>query len=236
MVGVTAQEKFSGLELGDMVPGPGGLWPIVGTFATGNLADGDLLADSETLISALRRTAYNSIVVKLDSPDSFDVFKSALTKNPALSVTVERQTDYWKRIFEIIPNRAVYMIYTLSLFIAAGALAGTVQTMHSAVDSRTVEIAILRAIGFDGFSVAASVVLEAMILASVGTIIGTAIVWLLFDGYAYNAGAVGVFRLAITPHLVTVGITWALVIAFIGALSPSIRAARLPVATALQVR
>ena len=69
----------------------------------------------------------------------------------------------------------------------------------------------------------------------VGTtaLIGAAVAWIMFDG---NQKAIGsnVFNMTVSPGLVLTGIIWALVVGLIGGLFPSIRAARLPVATAIR--
>ncbi|HWY61580.1 MAG TPA: FtsX-like permease family protein [Rhizomicrobium sp.] len=234
IVGAMAQQKFVGLDPGDQVALPDGRWSVVGVFLTGNFLDGDLVADSETLMVGLKQTTYNSVIARLVSPESFEAFERSLTGNPALSVMVERQTDYWKHLFDSLPKAGFYVIFwTVSFFVLMGAMIGTLHAMYAVVDSRTNEIAILRAIGFGGFAVAVSVVLEAMLLASSGAVIGTAIAWLLVDGYAYN-GADGVFRVTVDLHLLLVGIGSALAIAFIGALSPAIKASRVTVVEALR--
>src|SRR4051812_35239708 len=90
IVGVGAQALFQHMNVGDKVILPDGQWPIVGIFASGNLMEGQLAGDTETMAAALHRTAYNTLLVRLASQDSLDTFKKALTTNPALSVTVER--------------------------------------------------------------------------------------------------------------------------------------------------
>jgi len=55
----------------------------------------------------------------------------------------------------------------------------------------------------------------------------------MFDGNQKAVGA-NVFYMTVSPGLVLTGILWALVVGLIGGLFPSIRAARLPVATAIR--
>jgi putative ABC transport system permease protein len=104
--------------------------------------------------------------------------------------------------------------------------------MHATVSSRAKEIAILRAVGFGGAAVASSIILEAMIFACIGAAIGTAIDWAWLNNYAMN-GAYGVFRVAVTAHLLAIAVGWALVTALIGALVPAFHEARLDVVNAL---
>jgi putative ABC transport system permease protein len=114
-----------------------------------------------------------------------------------------------------------------------GAIAGIVQVMYSAVAARENEIAILRAIGFGGFAVAASVVLEAMLLALAGSAIGTAVIAHWWSGFAYN-GIIGVFRIQLTPFAYLLSGSWVLAIALLGALSPAIKASRVTVVEAFR--
>jgi putative ABC transport system permease protein len=124
------------------------------------------------------------------------------------------------------------LAYVAGFLMAGGAASGILHTMHATVSARAKEIAILRAVGFGGLPVAVSMVLEAMFFATVGAAIGTAIDWLWLNGYAYN-GAYGVFKVAVTPHLLAVAIGWALVTALVGAIVPAAQEARLAVVDAL---
>jgi len=106
--------------------------------------------------------------------------------------------------------------------------------MHSAVAARTREIGTLRALGFGSFPVAVSVLIKAMLLALAGALFGAAAAWVLLDGNRNSFGGFVVFNLAVTPGLLAVGIAWALTIALLGGIFPAIRAACLPVVTALR--
>jgi putative ABC transport system permease protein len=230
IVGVTASQNYAGLELGDRIAFPDGNWLVVGTFATGTLLDSNLVGDAEMVKSAFRRGNYSSMTIRLASENSFDAFKTALIGNPSLRVTVERQSDYARRLAQTLPRAILIFAYLLGTLVGLGALSATFHTMYGTVDSRAGEIAILRAIGFGGMAVAASVVLEAMLLASAGAVIGTFLVWWWLDGYVYG----GVMRISVTLHLFLIALVWALVIAFLGALAPAMRAARVTVVEALR--
>jgi putative ABC transport system permease protein len=232
-VGVTAARKFSGLALGDKVTMlDDGEWTVVGHFSTGSFVDGDLLADPQVMAAALKRPNYNSVIVSLESPQAFDPVKRAITTDPQLSLTVERQSDYWKRQYQGLPSTPLVVAYVIGVLLAAAAVSGILHTMHATISSRAKEIAILRAVGFGGLPVAISIVVEAMIFATLGAALGTAIDWVWLNGYAMN-GAYGVFKVAVTPHLLAVAIGWALVTAFVGAIVPAAQEARLTVVAAL---
>jgi putative ABC transport system permease protein len=234
IVGTAAKDEFAALETGSQVTLPNGeRWPVVGVFSAGNLLDGDLIADCDTLKATLRRMNYSSVLVLLETPASFTIFKNALNGNPALKVMAQRESDYWAEFFESLPLSIIVLTYAVGFLMVMGLVAGTVQTMYTAVGSRENEIAILRALGFSGFAVAASVVLEAMLLACTGALIGLAIDWLCLNGTAFSF-AFGVFRVAVTFHLLLLATGLALVVALIGAVSPAIHASRVTVIEALR--
>jgi putative ABC transport system permease protein len=121
---------------------------------------------------------------------------------------------------------------------ALGAIFAALNTMYAAVAARGKEIATLRAIGFGGLPVLASVMIEALVLALVGGLLGALIAYLLFNNFSVSTLGENftqvVFAFKVTPHLVLTGLIIALVIGLIGGLLPAISAARLPVTTALR--
>jgi putative ABC transport system permease protein len=192
-----------------------------------------MLGDVESLLNATRRNGFGSILVQLESPGSFDTFRKALTQNPALNVDIERQSEFYNRTSGGFTIFMATLAYVLGTIMAVGALFGTLNIMYSAVRARAVEIATLRALGFGAAPVAVSVVAEAVVLAITGALIGAAVALVIFNGKAETQRTY-VFQLLITPGMVGLGLSWALVIAFLGSAFPAIRASRLSIATALR--
>jgi putative ABC transport system permease protein len=233
IVGVSAKSQFKGMNVGDKVILPDGEWPIVGSYTTGDLLDGQLIGDTETVMKAIRRPAYNSVLVRLASPSSFAAFKGALTTNPALSVDAMLQTDWYKKISEGFSTFFTVIAYGIGIIMAVGALFGCLNTMYAAVAARGREIATLRAIGYSAFPVAISVLLEAALLSVAGALIGAGLAWALYDGVEGSFGS-NVFRLTVSPALIGMALLWAVAVAVLGGFFPSIRAARRPVVEALR--
>jgi putative ABC transport system permease protein len=235
MVGKSAQDQLAGVQIGDKVILPNGTWPVVGVFSTGGgTFDGELIADRDTLMGAMRRDHFNSVLARLDdSPDAMHRLKAALAANPALAVMAERQSEYFEHIWageRILFNAVAYMTGGI---MALGATLGALNIMLGAVRARRQEIGTLRALGFGALPVAVSVVSECLLLALTGTLIGSAIAWLMFNG-AQKAIYDSLFNLKVTPGLIGLGITWSLAIALLGSLAPAVRAARLPIVEALR--
>jgi putative ABC transport system permease protein len=234
IVGAGAARMF-GFKVGDRIIMPDGEWPIVGAFsAGGGIIESQLISDAETVMSTVKRTtAFNSVLVGLENAESFDTFRDWLTSNPAVSLTAERQSDYYRLAARRLSGFFTAVACLVGVIMALGALFGSVKILRAAVDSRSREIATLRAIGYDAVPVATSVVLEAIVLSLAGALIGAGGARILFDGRTeaiFNA----VFALSVSPALVGLGVVWAVLIAAAGALAPAVRSARLPVAAALR--
>jgi putative ABC transport system permease protein len=233
IVGVGAQLMFQHMQVGDHVILPDGPWPIVGVFTSGDILEGQLVGDTETLLTSTHKANYNTVLVRLASPDSLARLKSALTTNPTLSVDVIRHSDWYARIASQSTFALALLGYVVGTVMAIGALFGCLNTMYSAVSTRGREIATLRALGYGAFPVAVSVILEAMLLAVIGALIGAAIAWALYDGKQDLFGN-SVFHLSVSPAQIRLGVIWAVAVALLGGLFPSIRAARRPVVEALR--
>ena len=168
IVGIHANERFRDVAVGDKLALPDGDWPIVGIYATGDLRDGELFGDLETLMLSIRHKTYNSVLLRLASADGFAAFARALKTNPALNVDVMTQHDWNVKRSADFNLFMRIIVYGVGILLAVGALFGCFNTMYSAVAARRREIATLRAIGYGAFPVAVSVILEAGVLSVAG--------------------------------------------------------------------
>ena len=241
IVGKSAQRLYKGLDVGSKIPLRGATWTVVGTFESGGSGrESELLADKQTLNSAYQRgNSLQSVWVVLDPKTGYQTFKDAITTNPQLQVDVSTEKDFGAQQAATISKILKIVAYVVGGIMAIGAVFGALNTMYSAVSARSREIATLRAIGFGPVSVVISVFVEALLLALVGGSVGALAAWVMFNGHSVDTlgGGFGgqlIFDLAVTPALVAIGIVWACAIGVVGGLFPAIRAARLPVATALR--
>jgi putative ABC transport system permease protein len=153
-------------------------------------------------------------------------------------VDVSTTREYFSKQSEGLTKVIRIVGITVGSIMAIGAIFGALNTMFAAVAARAREIATLRAIGFRGVPVVVSILLETMLLALLGGLLGGFVTWLIFNGY--TASTLGsnfsqvVFQFKVSPQLLWTGIKWAMAIGFIGGLFPAVRAARLPVTTALR--
>jgi putative ABC transport system permease protein len=240
IVGQGAQRQFAGLEPGHEVKLGNQTWTVVGVFASNDALDSEIWGDADTVASTYRRgSSRASVTVKLADAKAYDGFKAALAADPRLKVDVDTTLNYFSKQSEGMSKVMRVMGITVGLIMAIGAVFGALNTMFAAVASRAREIATLRAIGFRGVPVVVAIMLETMLLALIGGLLGGLVAWLIFNGYTAStmaAGTVGqlTFAFKVSPELLWQGLKWALAIGFVGGLFPAVRAARLPVTTALR--
>ena len=240
IVGEGAAKQFAGLEPGHEIRLGSQLWTVVGVFSSGDAMDSEVWGDAGVVADTYRRgSSRASVTVKLADPKAFDAFKTELEANPQLKVDVSTTLDYFSKQSEGMSTFLTVIGIVVGSIMAIGAIFGALNCMFAAVAARAREIATLRAIGFRGLPVVVAVMLETMLLALLGGVIGGLLAWLVFNGYSAStlaAGSVGKlsFELRVSAELLWVGLLWALTIGFIGGLFPAVRAARLPVTTALR--
>ncbi|MGH9362047.1 MAG: ABC transporter permease, partial [Thermoanaerobaculia bacterium] len=241
IAGEAAAHQFAGLDVGSRLRLGQNEWEVVGIFAAdGALWESELWCDVGVLQPAYRRgNSFQSMVARLESPAAFDRFKDALTKDPRLDVKVQRQSDFYAEQSGAMTTMIRVLGFMVALLMGFGAVFGALLTMYSAVASRTREIGTLRALGFGGGPVVVSVLVESLVLALAGGALGAGLAYAAFDGFRtatmnWQTFSQVAFAFQVTPALLAQGFFYALVMGLIGGLFPAIRAARLPVATALR--
>ena len=241
IVGRSATLQFAGLDLGSTQRWGESAWEVVGIFeADGTIAESEIWCDARILGPAYRRgDSVQSVFAKLDSAATFDTFRDALTTDPRLDVMVERETDYYAGQSELMTGIIRGVGTIIAILMSIGAVFGAINTMYNAVATRTREIATLRALGFSGLPVVISVMLESILLSVTGGLIGGSLAYLAFNGYQtatlnFQTFSQVAFSFLVTPALAIQGIVIAVAMGFFGGLFPAVRAARLPVATALR--
>src|SRR5271167_208367 len=240
IVGKAAKAQYKDLKIGSHITTRTATWTVVGTFSSnGDAHESELMADADTVMSSDNGSTYGSITVLLDAPGSLTRLADSLSGNPALRVDVTRERDYFSRQSKTVSSLLSVLVYVVGGIMGVGAIFGALNTMYSAVSTRSTEIATLRALGFGSASMVISVLVEALLLAAAGGILGASAAWLFFNGRTISttqgtAYAQLIFDITVTLRLALVGIAASSVIGFIGGLFPAIRAARLPIARALR--
>ena len=203
------------------------------------VAESELWCDARVLQPAYRRgNTYQSVYARLESADSFQAVKDAMTADPRLRVTVLKEQDYYEAQSRTLQTIIRTIGFIIAGLMGLGAIFGAVNTMYSAVASRTREIATLRALGFNSLPVVISVLVEAIVLSLIGGVIGGLAAYLAFDGYQtatmnWQSFSQVAFAFRVTPALLGQALMYATIMGLLGGLLPAWNAARTPVVTAL---
>jgi putative ABC transport system permease protein len=241
MVGRGASGQFVGLTVGNQIVSGQNTWVVVGIFeADGGVAETEIWCDARVLQGAYRRgNSFQTVLARLDSSETFDSFRDWLTANPQLNVQVRRETEYYAQQSQALTSLIRGLGFGIAALMGIGAVFGAILTMYTAVSTRSREIATLRALGFNAVSVVVSVLAEALALGAIGGAIGGLAAYAAFNGYQtstinFQTFSQVAFAFKVTPALLGLGLAYALVMGLIGGLLPAVRAARLPIPTALR--
>jgi putative ABC transport system permease protein len=239
VVGKALLREFQGLEIGQTAKFSTGQWTVVGVFeADGSVFESEIWADLPVVQSLFRRTNFfQTVRVRLQSPAALDDLKRYIDTDPRLKLDVKSEAAYFAEQASQTTDLIQWLGWPLAIAMALGALAGALNTMYSSVAARAVEIATLRAIGFGGCPAFVGTLVESLILAVIGGIIGATATYLVFDGFSASTLGAGftqvVFSFSLSPALIVQGALLAVAIGLAGGLFPAIRAARMPIVAGL---
>ena len=239
IVGKAVADGFDGTGIGEKMRFGGREWTVVGTFDGAKSGfDSEVWGDSEQMIQAFRRGAYSSVIAHLRDAGDFPAFAAAVAADPRLVLDVKREPAFYEEQSKQLSTFISVLGITLSVIFSIGATIGAMITMYASVSNRTSEIGTLRAIGFRRLSILVAFLLESMLLALVGGVVGlflasflqaftiTTLNWQSFSQLAFG------FHL--TPGIVFATLAFSLVMGLVGGFLPSVRAARLEIVDALR--
>ncbi|HET9863724.1 MAG TPA: ABC transporter permease [Steroidobacteraceae bacterium] len=241
IVGDGVVKSYDGLDVGQSVRWGGGTWTVVGRFTDKQgIAESEVWGDTRVVQQAWRRgNSFQSIRVKLENPAALKTLKDALSKDPRVRVDVKSERAFYVDQQKLMSTIINYVGWTLAVMMGVAALFAALNTLYNAVANRVREIATLRALGFGGFPVVVSVLVEAMILGAVGGLIGGLLARVFLNGMHsstmnWASFSQMTFAFTVTPKLMLTGIIYGLILCFIAGILPGIRAARLPITSGLR--
>jgi len=239
IVGSSVARQFAGVEIGQALSFAQRRWTIVGVFDAGHTAfDSEIWGDAEQLLQAFRRGGFSSVIAQLATPSAFDDLNEWLASEPRLTVEVKREKQFYEDQSRQLSNFITYLGITLSVIFSLGAIIGAAITMYAAVATRTGEIGTLRALGFRRGAILIAFLLESLLLALAGGVVGLVAASFLqaitisttnFQSFSEIA-----FSFALTPRIVVNTLVFALVMGLIGGVLPAFKAARMKIVDSLR--
>jgi putative ABC transport system permease protein len=238
IVGRRVRDRFA-LGLGSRLTIRRAPWEVVGVFAAeGSGFESEIWGDLRTLAGPLRReSGYQALVLRLEDSGSLAALTSALESDPRMQVQVRQE----RKFYEEQAGPVVLALTGLAIFVAVimglGAVLAGMNTMFAIVAARAREVGTLRALGFSRPAILSCFVLESVTLAIVGGALGCALALpangLTSATYGANWAELA-FAFRTTPVVLGSGLVFAALLGLFGGLLPALRAARLPIASALR--
>lgn len=233
--------RFEGMQLGKKIDlRKNRSVRIVGVFSAGDSSyESEIWADGDRLREIFgREMMVSSVRVRLQSPDAFEKFAGAIAENKQAGVDLMLEREYYEKQSEGTATFINILGTAIAFFFAIGAIIGAMITMHAAVASRRSEIGVLRAIGFSRGAVLRSFLFEAILLASLGGVVGAAasvgMSLVSFSMINITSWNEVVFRFTPTPEIMATAVLFGSLMGILGGLTPAIRAARIPPAEAIR--
>jgi ABC-type lipoprotein release transport system permease subunit len=240
IVGRRIQERVRGLDPGARVRMQGRDWTVAGVFEAGGGAfESEIWGDREAMAEPFRRRGgQNSLTVRLTDPAALASFDADLQRNPRLQVRAAAERAYYEEQSGPVAGPLMGLALFVAIVMGTGAVFGAMNTMYAIVAARTREVGTLRALGFPRRSILAAFVVESVAIALTGGALGCLLA-LPMNGFVAGTGnTAGFAELAwafrITPANLAGGLLFSAVMGLLGGLLPAVRAARMPITTALR--
>jgi len=240
IVGRKLLARIEGMEVGGTVKYQQKRFDIVGVFESqGGAFESEIWGDFDTFGAIFQRGAgSNSLVVRMRDPAAIPELDRWIRDQPQMQLQALEERQYYEEqagsLATILRSLATFVAFVMGV----GAVFGAMNTMYAIVAARTREIGTLRALGFSRRSILVSFLIESVLLSFVGGVLGCLLAFPM-NGFSTATGQTQsfseiAFSFQITPEIVMIGLTFAVVMGFIGGLLPALRGARLPITTALR--
>lgn len=231
-------ERFLHTEIGDTIPIGSGNWTVVGIFdSNGTAHESEIWGDISQIADDFNRRVFNSVLIRAESPQAAIALQSSLSSDPRLKLSGILEPEYYAMQSKS-GNLIRFAGTIISLIMAIGSCFAAMNTMYAAVAYRSREIATLRILGFTRISILGSFLVESVLLAILGGIVGIAVM-LPFSGMTTATAnaftfSEAVFRLRVTPQVILFALLFAVFMGVLGGFAPAWHAARQNMASAVR--
>jgi putative ABC transport system permease protein len=238
VVSKSIHERFSQSNIGDTMFFGKGYWTVVGVFDSGGSAhESEIWADINQIASDLDRTQYSSVLMRATDVQTAAALKNRVSDDQRLKLNGMLESEYFAQQTKT-GNPIKIVGWAVAIIMAVGSIAAAMNTMYAAVAYRAREIATLRVIGFSRPSILTSFVFESLCLALLGALVGI-VLMLPFNGMTTGTSnpvtfSEAVFRLRMTPSVISNALIFAAIMGFLGGLLPAWQASRRTILNALR--
>jgi ABC-type lipoprotein release transport system permease subunit len=241
IVGTSIADRFPEARLNQRLKFAGNDWTVVGIFTTdGTGFDSEIWGDGLQMLDAFNRgSTVSTMTVKLDDPANFEQFKENFTDDRRLNqFEPKREREFFAEQSQGMSTFIRILGIFITVIFSIGAIAGAMITMYTAVANRTVEIGTLRSLGFRRRSILGAFLIESMVIAMSGAVLGLFIASFLqfftISTLNFQSFSELSFSFALSPSIITTCLIFAILMGLFGGFLPSVRASRLKIVDALR--
>lgn len=219
------------LSIGNEILFEGQSWKIVGRYSTGGSAmDGEIMANLAELMAVLNRDGYSCVVAQAASLSDVAPLIVALNGRNDIQFKAVRETEYYREMSEGY-QRIILLVVLVSIMATIGGLVSGLNTMYASVLGRMREIGTLKVMGFSNGAILRSFMVESMVLALLGALLGCALAWPVDGmGARFTSSAL---RVSVDAWAVGGGVIIAVLIGILGAVMPALGGLRTSITNAL---
>jgi|RhiMetdeSRZDD1v2_1073273.scaffolds.fasta_scaffold204027_2 putative ABC transport system permease protein len=239
VVGKSVAKRYPNTQLGKKLRFGAGEWDVVGVMDAGESAiESEIWADFNQIAADYnRQDAASSIRLRAVDQESVPALINSINDDRRLSATAIRETEYYEK-----QTSAGEPLRLLGIFVCAimaiGSSFAAMNTMYAAVARRTREIGTLRVLGFSRSEILFSFLLESLLIALLGGIIGWALV-LPLNNLTTGVGSLITFsevsfNFNVGPNSLMAGLIFSASVGIFGGMFPAFQAARKEILTALR--
>lgn len=238
-VGKKCLEPGDTFQLADLT------WVVMGIMKTEGTTYGSEIwcSNVNTVTSALGKKSYTTFVVRVSDESEASARAFAYHVRNRYQTTKLKAVPEKEYFADLNRNnqQTLYSVIVVSVVMAIGGVFGVMNTMFAAIAQRTRDIGVLRLLGFKRWQVLVSFLLESMVIAVLGGLIGIALGYLT-DGFSVTSIASGgqgggksvSAKLIVDLDVVLIGVLFTLVMGRLGGLVPALSAMRLEILESLR--
>lgn len=239
VVGKAIARRYPGLRLGAKVTFARGEWEVVGVLGGGQSAmNSEIFGDLQQIAGDYNRPdALSSVLIRVEDPVAAQALISDIASDVKLNLGAMTEVAYYEQqTAASLPLKALGML--VCTLMAIGSAFAAMNTMYAAVARRAREIGTLRVLGFSRGSILLSFLLESLLLALLGGVLGCLLV-LPLNNVTTGIGSFVTFSeiaftYRVTPQVMLTGLLFALVLGALGGVLPAFGAARKAILVALR--
>ena len=222
-----------GLELGSTIRLGPSEWRVVGLIEAGGSAyDSELWTDVSAVADDFNRSGiYSSVLLRAEDATAAAELSRRISEDRQLHLQARPEPRYYRD--QMRSSMPIQVLGTfIALVMAIGSCFAAMNAMYATVAYRAREVATLRVLGFSRASVMLALLVESVLLATAGGVLGCL---LALPVHGLSTGTVNfstfaevAFQFRITPPLMGQGLMFAAVVGVVGGLLPARLAAQKP--------